>query len=123
MAEKVGGYMGDPLITGEREIDIGLRKRPLREAFLHGPLFIRDIKIAARMPRKALALWLAVHYRSGLRRGEWATLPSKFLSELGIGKDARANGLRRLEHAGLIKLKRPKGYMIQAKPVQRRKRR
>ena len=28
MTTKFGGYMGDPEITGEHEIDLGLRKRP-----------------------------------------------------------------------------------------------
>jgi hypothetical protein len=120
---KAGGYMGDPDITGEHEIDIGLRKRPLREPFLKGPLLVRELQTVARMPGKALALWALIRYRSDLNRGGWVTLPPRTLAEWGIGKDARQDGLQRLYEAGLITIERPKGYMLKVKLTSRRKRR
>jgi hypothetical protein len=75
------------------------------------------------MPGKALALWLLIRHRSDLNRGNWITLPRRVSAEWGIGKDARADALRRLEGAGLIKIERPKGFMIKVKLVQTRKRR
>jgi hypothetical protein len=119
---KAGGYMGDPDITGEHEIDIGLRKHPLREPFLKGPLLIRELQTVARMPGKALALWTLTRYRSDLNRGGWVTLPPRTLSEWGIGKDARQDGLQRLCEADLITIERPKGYMLNVKLISRRKR-
>jgi hypothetical protein len=121
--KKLGGYMGDPDITGEHEIDIGLRRKALRGAFLKGPLLLDEWMPVARMPGKALALWLAIRYRCDVNRGNWATLPQKLLKECGIGKDARADALRRLEQAGLIKVERPKGYMLRVKLIPRRKKR
>jgi len=120
VVEKPGGYMGDPEITGEHEVDIGLRRRPLRERFIKGPLLVRELTVVSRMPGKAVALWLLIRHRSDLNRGKWVTLPSRVLVEWGIGKDARMKALRRLEEVGLIKVERPKGYMIRVKPSRMR---
>ena len=109
---KAGGYMGDPLITGEHEIDLGLRKVPLRQPFVKGPLLLCDVLTVAKMPGKALALWVLICHRTALNGGRKATLPSRVLADWGIGKDAKIEALRRLEHAGLIKVERPRGYML-----------
>ena len=118
---KLGGYMGDPEITGEHEVDIGLRRRPLRGSFIKGPLPLNELLPVIRMPGKTLALWLLIRHRSDLNRGNWATLPQRILREWGIGRNARADALRRLEQAGLIEVERPKGYMLKVKPIRRRK--
>jgi hypothetical protein len=55
--------MGDPEITGEHEIDIGLRRRPLQEPFLMGPILLRELAPIAQMPGKALAVWLLIRHR------------------------------------------------------------
>jgi hypothetical protein len=115
----MGGYMGDPEITGEHEIDLGLRKCPLRKPFVKGPLLLSDLAPIARMPGKALAVWMLLRYRTDLSRDGWATLPRWLLTEWGIGKNARTDALRRLEQAGLIKVERPKGYMLKVKRVKR----
>jgi hypothetical protein len=114
--------MGDPEITGEHEIDIGLRRKPLKESFLKGPVPLKELLPAARMPGKALAVWLLIRYRSDLNHGNLATLPQSILEEWGIGKNARADALRCLEQAGMIEIERPKGYMLRVKPIRRRKR-
>jgi hypothetical protein len=117
---QVGGYMGDPEITGEHEIDLGLRRRPLREPFLMGPILLRELAPIAQMPGKALAVWLLIRYRSDLSRGDWITLPRTLLEKWGIRKDAKAEALRRLEGVGLIRVERPKGYMLKVKLISRR---
>jgi hypothetical protein len=109
---KTGGYLGDPDITGEHEIDIGLRKCPLRGLFLKGPLPLPELGLVARMPGKALALWLLIRHRTDVSRNGWATLPPRFLNEWGIRQRAKTNALRHLEQAGLIKIEQPKGYML-----------
>jgi hypothetical protein len=123
VAEKYGGYMGDPEITGEHEIDIGLRKRPLREPFIRGPLLERELAAVAGLPGKALAVWLIIRLRVDLNRGRPATLPRDSLKRWGIGQDAKADALRRLEQAGLIQIERRTGYMLKVKivkPIRRR---
>jgi hypothetical protein len=113
--QKFGGYMGDPDITGEHEIDIGLTRKPLKGRFLKGPLPLNELLFVMRMPGKALALWGLIRYRCDVNRGDWATLPKNLLKEAGIGKQARAAALRNLEQAGLIQIERPKGYMLKVK--------
>jgi hypothetical protein len=120
-ARKPGGYMGDPEITGEHEVDIGLRRRTLKESFLKGPVPLNELVPAARMPGKSLAVWLLIRYRSDLNHANSATLPQSILKEWGIGKNARADALRRLEHAGMIEIERPKGYMLRVKPIRRKR--
>ena len=122
MRKTLGGYLGDPDITGEHEINIGLRRKPLKGKFLKGPLLLDELLPVARMPGKALAVWLLIRHRTDVNRGDWSTLPRRVLREWGIGKDARADALRRLEQAGLIKIERPKGYMLKVKLASRRKR-
>jgi hypothetical protein len=118
----LGGYMGDPEITGEHEIDLGLRKRPVKGAFLKGPLPLTELLLVVRMPGKALAVWLLIRHRTDLNRGKCATLPQRLLREWGVGKDAKTDALRRLEQVGLIKVERLKGYMLKVKLVPRRRR-
>jgi hypothetical protein len=115
--------MGDPEITGEHEVDLGLRRRPLREPFLKGPLLLRELAQVARMPGKALALWLLIRYRVNVCRDGWVTLPNRVLLEWGIGKEARASALHHLTCAGIIEVHRPKGYMLKVRLAQKRKRR
>jgi hypothetical protein len=112
--------MGDPEITGEHEIDVGLRRRPLLEPFLMGPILLGELAPIAQMPGKALAVWLLIRHRSDLSRGDWITLPRTLLEKWGIRKDAKAEALRRLEDAGLIRVERPKGYMLKVKLMCRR---
>jgi hypothetical protein len=122
MKEKPGGYMGDPQITGEHEIDIGLRKRPLRGLFIKGPLRLRELSPVARMPGKTLAVYLLIRHRVDLNRGHPATLPKRVIKEWGIGENAKTDALRRLEHAGFIEIDRPKGYMLKIKLTRRGRR-
>lgn len=121
MAKKRGGYMDDPEITGEHEVDIGLRPQSKKGFFIKGPLQLTELLPVVRMPGKALAVWLLIKYRSDLNRGKLNTLPQRALKEWGIGKNARADALRRLEQAGLIEIERPKGYMLKARPVRRKR--
>jgi hypothetical protein len=55
---------------------------------------------------------LLIKYRSDLNRGKPNTLPQRQLKEWGIGKNARADALRRLEQAGLIEVA-PEGVYAQ----------
>jgi hypothetical protein len=123
MTEKPGGYMGDPDITGEHEIDIGLRRKQARGRFLKGPVPLSELVPIGKMPGKALLVWLLIRHRTDLNRGEWATLPRRILQEWGISKNARADALRRLEQAGVIKIDRPKGYMLKVQLISRRSKR
>jgi hypothetical protein len=97
-----------PVIT-ETEIDIGLRRRPVEDFFLKGPLPLAELVPIAKMPGKTLPLWLLIVYRASYSRKVWVTLPAYALEEWGISKDAKIDALRRLERAGKILVSRPKG--------------
>ena len=113
--------LDDPEVKDGPEIDIGLRRRPLGERFLRGPILLSELAPVAQLPGKALALWLLIRYRVDLVKGDWARIPPRDLAELGIGKEAKIEGLRRLEQAGLVQVERPKGYMLRVRLVKRRR--
>lgn len=77
--------------------------------FLKGPIPMPEIAAAACLPGKALALFLAVHHQVALTGRPSVTLPARLLAELGVSRDAKARGLKHLEHAGLVTLVRARG--------------
>ncbi len=91
-----------------------------RERFLKGPIPLRDIAAAARLPGKASALYLAVHHRTALTGKPSVTLPAALLVDLGISRGAKARGLNALEQAGLINVARSKGRAARIQLVHRK---
>ncbi len=66
---------------------------------------LRDLHTAIALRGKALSLYLAIHHRSTLMGGRWITLPTKYLADWGIKKDAKSRDLRALQVAGLIEMR------------------
>jgi hypothetical protein len=87
------------------------RRARVRRAgrFLRGPILMRDIATAARLPGQALAAYLAVHHRAALTRSTAVTLPRGLMAELGVTRDARARALHHLENSGLVRVERRSG--------------
>jgi hypothetical protein len=100
----------DPAITGEHEVDIGLKRKAACEPFLKGPILLRQLAAASQLSGRALALLLLVHYRTDIEGKSWITLPGHLLASWGIDRDANRRALRQLEGAGLVRLDRRKGY-------------
>jgi hypothetical protein len=105
----------------ETEIDIGLRRRPIEDFFLMGPLPLAELVPIAKMPGKTLALWLLIVYRVSYSRKVWVTLPSYAIKEWGISKDAKIDALRRLEQVGKILVSRPKGGYLKVRLLWKQK--
>jgi hypothetical protein len=62
---------------------------------------------AARLPGRALHVYLAIRHRCDLRREQTVTLPAAYLQAFGIiGKDVKRRALAELETAGLIRVER-----------------
>jgi DNA-binding MarR family transcriptional regulator len=80
------------------------------EYCLFGPIRIADIQAAQKLGGTCLALLFAVHYRRAYTAREAVTLPSGFLAEFGIDKSAKRRGLKRLEEAKFINVKRVAGH-------------
>ncbi len=106
----------------EREVETSWRKerRHRRVArYLKGPVPLALLQEAARLPGKALALYLAIRHRSDLRRVPDVTLPADYLTTWGIDKDAKRRSLATLEEAGLIRVAgRGPGRSIRVAPVE-----
>jgi len=77
--------------------------------FLRGPIPMSDIAAAARLPGKALAVYIALHHRAALTRSKAAKLPRALLADLGVDKHGKARALSQLEAAGLISVRRQTG--------------
>lgn len=100
----------DDIRVVEVETDALRRARRRRVGrFLKGPIPMCDLAAAARLPGKALAVYLAVHHRAALTRSPRLRLPAGLLVELGVDKHAKARALRHLETAGLIRVERQSG--------------
>jgi hypothetical protein len=82
-------------------------RRPDR--FLKGPIPWAPLSAAARLPGKAMAVFLAIHHRTALTGNATVTLPSALLSGLGVDRDAKSRALHALENAGLVTVERVAG--------------
>lgn len=80
------------------------------EHYLYGPVRIADVRAASKLGGVCLALLVAIHFRRAVTERETVTLPSGFLAEFGIDKSAKQRGLKRLEEAKLINVKRAVGH-------------
>ena len=97
---------------GETEIETEVLRRARarhRGRFLKGPIPLRQIAAANRLPGQALALFLAVHHQTALTKKTIVTLPRGLLTDFGISPGAKARGLQWLEGAGLIRVERSRG--------------
>jgi hypothetical protein len=83
------------------------------DRFLKGPIPFTDIAIAAQLPGKSLAIFVAVHHQIALTGKPTITLPARLLADLGCSRSAKSRGLKALEHSGLITVTRPKGRTAQ----------
>ncbi len=81
----------------------------INERFLKGPIPMREIGAAARLPGQALSVLLALHHQTALTKKQWVTLPKGLLTQLGVSRDAKARALKELHQAGLVELEKQKG--------------
>lgn len=94
----------------EVETKAGKRKsQRMNERFLKGPIPMRLIAQAAKLPGQSLSVYLATHHQSALTRCNKVTLPKGLLSQLGVSRDAKSRALKELVHAGLVKVESVKG--------------
>ena len=94
----------------EIETNVGQRKaQRMQERFLKGPIPMRHIARAARLPGQALSVYLALQHQIALTRRQWVTVPKGLLTQLGVSRDAKARALQQLEAAVLVRVVRAKG--------------
>ena len=78
------------------------RRRKHASRFLKGPIPLTALQHAARLPGKALALYLAIRHRTDLACFPTVSLPAVYLNAWGIDKDSKRRAIASLEQAELI---------------------
>ena len=76
---------------------------------MKGPIYMDWLGVVTRLPGKALNVALAVHWLVDMNNGQPAKITAKALNMLNISEDAFSDGLKRLEHAGLVAVTRKPG--------------
>jgi hypothetical protein len=104
------------IVEVETEYSRGLKTRRV-EHYLRGPIPLADIQVAAKLGGSCLALLLAIHHRIAVTKWREVTLPTGLLSEFGINYSAKWRGLKLLEKAKLIIVKRERGNSARIKLV------
>ena len=86
---------------------LGPPKHKEGELFLKGPIPLKWLQIAAKLPGKSLQISIALWFRAGITKSRVIKLTNVLLDSLGVGRFAKSRGLKYLEQAGLISVKRP----------------
>jgi DNA-binding transcriptional ArsR family regulator len=76
--------------------------------FLKGPIPLKWLAAASKLPGKALQIGIVLWYLKGLKKNHVVKLTSVVLAEFGVKKDAKRRGLKVLEEAGLVSIQRRK---------------
>lgn len=84
----------------------GRRASPIRGKFIAGPIDVSWVVQAGRLGVKALLVGLALWHLKKLRQADTFIVSNLMLQEWGIQPDAKTRALRKLEKAGLIRIKR-----------------
>jgi hypothetical protein len=85
------------------------RHHKIGKKFIKGPISLKWISIAARLPGKALHVALVLKFLEGLTRSRKISLSNKILNLFGVDRFAKARGLKELENANLIVVARKQG--------------
>lgn len=86
-----------------------LVEAPLKEIFLKGPIPMKWLNKAAKLPGKSLHVANALWWLHGMSKGKPFKLTQKALDYFAVGRDAASDGLDRLEKRGLIQVERKAG--------------
>jgi hypothetical protein len=88
---------------------LGLPRHRPGEMFLKGPIPWAWLEVAGRLPGRALHVALTLWLRAGIERRAEVKLPLGRLRAMGVDRHAAARGVRALEDAGLITVRRSAG--------------
>ncbi len=79
------------------------------EKFLKGPVPLRWLTRAARLPGRSLHLGIALWYLAGLHRARTVSLPNRVLAQFGVDRHAKYRALNWLERDALVIVERHPG--------------
>jgi DNA-binding transcriptional ArsR family regulator len=98
------------IVETEVETSVSRQKsQRLNERFLKGPIPLRHLAKAAKLPGQSLSVYLAIHHQTALSKREQVTLPKHLLGQFGVSRDAKARAMNELSKAGLVVLNKQKG--------------
>ena len=82
------------LDESEIETDWSRAKRArVQGRFLKGPIPFTRLCPAAKLPGRALNVFVAICHQTDLTQKEWVTLPKGLLCDLGVSRDAKSRAL------------------------------
>ncbi len=87
----------------------GIPRHRKGEHFLKGPVPLNWLAQAARCGGKALSVAIILWYRAGLKRSPTVKVPRWTADKFGLGRHAKTRGLKALERAALVSVKRQTG--------------
>ncbi len=87
----------------------GIPRHRKGEHFLKGPVPLNWLAQAARCGGKALSVAIILWYRAGLKRSPTVKVPRWTADKFDLRRHAKTRGLKALEQAGLVRVKRQQG--------------
>ena len=79
------------------------------QEFLCGPIPLDWLQAAAAFPGKTLAVGIALWFKAGATKCRVVQAPGRLLRKFGVSRKAGYGGLKNLEAAGLVEVKRHAG--------------
>jgi hypothetical protein len=95
------------------ETEVGRRRKRARQGLFLPATPLPEIQAAASRlsTARALALWLTIRAQARMEGKEWVRVRAHLLEAIGLGTTwARSRAYAELERAGLIQVRRRKGY-------------
>jgi hypothetical protein len=91
--------------AAERRVELATVRRRKGGRFV-APVPLAWFQRACRLPGKALAVALVVWHLARMRKTDTVRLTQAALNEFGVSRQAKYRGLRSLEAAGLVSVRR-----------------
>src|SRR3954468_23962644 len=95
------------------ETEVGRRRKRARQGLFLPATPLPEIQAAASRvsTARALGLWLTIRAQARMEGKEWVRVRAHLLEAIGLGTTwARSRAYAELERAGLIQMRRRKGY-------------
>ena len=95
------------------ETEVGRRRKRARQGLFVPAMPLPEIQAAASRlsTARALGLWLTIRAQARMEGSEWVRVRTHLLEAIGLGTTwARSRAYAELERAGLIEVRRRKGF-------------